>query len=375
MMEHKKYRSLVLGGVLGILALAAASRLEAETKNFYFPEVRIDIAVAKDGSFTVDEFRTYEFEGRFSWASLWIPLRADRMTSVHDASVVDFSITDESGAPLRTETSTGGSRFTAKWYYSARSERRTFHIHYLVRGGIISYPDISELYWQAIGSGWDKPTAKAEVTVRLPEAVASQEDIRVFGHGPLSGWAEIADERTARFTASNLPSGQFLEVRVLWPAGMVNGIASTRYSLASIKEEEAGFVRKTIERARRAHEDALNARGRFLKLAALWGAGLLLLPIIWLFIYVRIWKKIGKDYRFEDIPPYARELPSELRPALVQVLLREGRHITPAAFTATLFDAARRGFIEIEDRAIEKRTLFGTKSDLESVATLRREFR
>jgi len=250
-MAYKRIRFAVLGGILGILGLAAVSRLGAETKNFYFPEVRIDIAVAKDGSFAVDEFRTYEFEGVFSWASLWIPLRAGRKGAIHDVSVEQFSITDEGGAPLRTETSIEGDRFTAKWYYSARNERRTFHIRYVVRGGVVSYPDVSELYWQAIGSGWDKPTAKAEVMVRLPEAVPGPGDIRVYGHGPLSGWSEIPDERTARFTASNLPSGQFLEVRVLWPAGIVSGIASTRYSLASIKEEEAGFVQETIESARR----------------------------------------------------------------------------------------------------------------------------
>jgi hypothetical protein len=111
-MEPQKHRSLVLGGILGMLALAAVSRLGAETKNFFFPEVRIEIAVAKDGSFAVDEFRTYEFQGRFSWASLWIPLRADRKTSVSDVSVEDFSITDEAGAALRRRFRRGaaGSR-------------------------------------------------------------------------------------------------------------------------------------------------------------------------------------------------------------------------------------------------------------------------
>lgn len=73
------------------------------------------------------------------------------------------------------------------------------------------------------------------------------------------------DERTARFTASTLPSGQFLEVRILWPAGMVSGIASTFYSLESIKEEEVGFLRGIIEKARRAQGDARNARSRVLK--------------------------------------------------------------------------------------------------------------
>ena len=76
MMGHKRTSALFPAGILMILAMASAPPLGAETKNFYFPEVRIEIAVAKDGSFTVDEWRTYEFEGRFSWASLWIPLRA-----------------------------------------------------------------------------------------------------------------------------------------------------------------------------------------------------------------------------------------------------------------------------------------------------------
>ncbi len=222
----------------------------------------------------MDEFRTYEFEGRFSWASLWIPLRADRKDLRLDVSIEDFSITDEGGRPLEDGDIDGGRPVHGQ-VVLLRPERAADVPYPLPwsEGGIVSYPDVSELYWQVIGSGWDKPTAKAEVTVRLPEALPSREDIRVYGHGPLSGWAEIVDERTARFTASNLPSGQFLEVRVLWPAGMVSGIASTRYSLESIREEEAGFVRETIEGARRAQEDARNARTRFLKAGRPMGRG------------------------------------------------------------------------------------------------------
>ena len=127
-----------------LLTLAGTSA-PAETKNFYFPKVRIDIQIARNGTFTVDEYRTYAFRGRFSWASLWIPLRVERQGASYDVAVEDFSVTDEQDAPLTTEIGEKEGRFEAKWFYSARNEQRTFHIHYSVRGGIISYPHVSEL--------------------------------------------------------------------------------------------------------------------------------------------------------------------------------------------------------------------------------------
>lgn len=49
-----------------VLSAAFISPTRADSKTFYFPEVRIEIDVHKDGSFTVDEYRTYDFQGSFS---------------------------------------------------------------------------------------------------------------------------------------------------------------------------------------------------------------------------------------------------------------------------------------------------------------------
>jgi len=107
----------------------------AESKTFYFPEVRVEVDIHKDGSFTVNEYRTYDFQGSFSWASLWIPLRLNRQGYMYSASLEDFRVMDEQGKELRTETSSSRSKFEAKWYYNARNEKRTFHIQYRIRDG------------------------------------------------------------------------------------------------------------------------------------------------------------------------------------------------------------------------------------------------
>ena len=364
-----------------VLLAAFRTRAEAASKDFYFPEVRIEVTVEPDGSFVVDEFRTYDFRGSFSWALMWIPLRVSRKGYSYDVRIEDFKILDEVGRPLRMERSMSGGKFQAKWYYSAKNVRRTFHIHYRLKGGIISYPEVSELYWQIIGSEWDKPAKKVVINVHLPEGITSKNDILVYGHGPFSGNSEIVDEKRARFTVNNLRSRQYVEIRVVWPAGLVSGVYSSRHTLKSIRQEEAGFVQETIERARRAREAAARARAEeerkrkiFLRLLYIWGISLIIGPLIWLPFYLHFWKKVGEDYRFDDIPEYFRTLPSKLSPALVEVLLREGRTITPSSFTATLFDLARRGYIEMEDRLVEKRGLFGRKEEYQTTITCRKAF-
>jgi len=101
--------------------------------------------------------------------------------------VIDFLVADEQGQPLPVETTINGERFEARWRFRASDERRTFHLSYRVRGAILDYPDISELFWQIIGSEVDRPTARAEILVHLPEGINNRGDLLVFGHGPLSG--------------------------------------------------------------------------------------------------------------------------------------------------------------------------------------------
>ncbi len=374
-------RGLLFGLTIWALLAASGAGLEAATKDYYFPEVRISVRVESDGSFVVDEYRTFDFEGSFSAAWYTLPLSVERKGYRYDTAIEQFEVRDQNGQKLPLEDSTSNGVYKAEWNFRAADEQRTFQIRYRIRGGIVSYPDVSELYWQMIGKGWERPTQKVSITVSLPAEAPRQEDILVYGHGPLSGWAELVDARTARFTATDLPAGQSLEIRMVWPAGLVEGVPSSRQNRESIQKEEAGFVQETIERARREQDRATQEQERsarqrktFLIGASLWAIWVVLGPFIWFLIYLQYWKRIGKDYRFPDIPDYYRELPSDLRPALVEVLLREGGAITPRSFTASLFDLARRGFLEFQDRKVEKHGILGSKEKLETAIILKKDY-
>ena len=110
-----------------------------------------------------------------------------------------------------------------------------------------------------------------------------------------------------------------------------------------------------------------------LKLLGIWGIWQIVGPLLWLVVFFRVWSAVGKDHRFGSLPDYVREMPADRPPAVVQSLMREGRTVTTTAFTATIFDLARRGILEIEDRNVSKKRLFGTKEVVETTITLKKD--
>lgn len=61
-MKNKKVSSALISTFaifLLCLLFCICSRVEAQSKDYYFPEVRVEINIEKDGSFTVDERRTF----------------------------------------------------------------------------------------------------------------------------------------------------------------------------------------------------------------------------------------------------------------------------------------------------------------------------
>lgn len=103
------YRACLLktcGGFLLALAFLVflICPFEAQAKSFYFPEVRIEAKIERDGSFTVDEYRTYDFEGEFSWATLWIPIRVKRDGYSYQVTVEEFQVYDERDRPRGEKT-------------------------------------------------------------------------------------------------------------------------------------------------------------------------------------------------------------------------------------------------------------------------------
>jgi hypothetical protein len=78
---------------------------------------------------------------------------------------------------------------------------------------------VVDLYWQAWGDEWVEPLDSLRATAVLP-GVAGRGDVKVFGHpASVSGKTSLGpDKGSPTLIASDVPAGQFVEMRVVFPS-------------------------------------------------------------------------------------------------------------------------------------------------------------
>ena len=331
-------------------------------KDYTIGEVTIDVTIHPDRSFSVVEKRTYNFDGSFTWADMYIPTSITRKGYTYNVEINNFTVVDELGNPLVFAQSSSSDRFYAKWSYTAVNEPRTFTYRYDVTGeGVKKYVDTGDFYWQVIGDDWIKGSGPIEVLVHLPQS-APLDRLKVYGHGPLTGEVTITDGQTVQYTVPSLPANTYVEARVLFPQEFLLGDSSDATNLSTILAEENSIREETIGKLKK-QQLLLKIVGLLIIL------GHPLLILIWLLCYFRAWKKYGKEYEFPNIVSGVyREIPSKLSPALVSSLLSQGGKPGSAAFVAEIFYLAKKGFITVSDKSEVKPGFFGSsikyKTDL-----------
>jgi uncharacterized membrane protein YgcG len=230
--------------VVGFLAVTTAGLwlppilIHAFEKDYHFPEVTIDATVLPNGDLVLEEARTFDFRnGPFTYAYFNVD---DPEDHVRDFTVAE-RLADGTEVPVEPDHayhSIATEGFQAQWSYQADDEQRTWVFRYRVACAVDVYADTAHLYWQFIGTGWDKPTEHAAVTVHLPargegerrtECVPEETspgpdgiplragDVRAFGHGPLNGEVTIVDPQTVRYEVRDVPPSSYVEGSILLP--------------------------------------------------------------------------------------------------------------------------------------------------------------
>lgn len=350
----KRVRKLLaVAGVLGAVLAVGGGVARAGEKSFSFPEVTIDAQVLPDGTLALEERRTFDFNGSFSFAFFTID-----STHAPPENIVDFTVRENGDVIDHIPTVEFGS-FKAQWNFSAQDEERTFVISYRVLCAVDVYSDAGHLLWQFVGTGWTEPTNLVRVTLRLPEkAVGSPpraetcpgpvpdvgyeleslgpREVRAWGHGPLNGEVEFVDPQTVEFRVEVLPAGQFVEGSILFPPSVVP-LAAQRDEpgFARILAEERGFARETNAFRRRARLESLGSK--------------VLLGAVPAFMLLMVLLARRRD-RVRGVPSILQEPPEpSVHPVELALLWSAYRgHLSPkTAYRTQLLHLARTGAIEV----------------------------
>jgi uncharacterized membrane protein len=396
----RRLRALA-GLALAALVLAGPAATAASARSLEIRSVEITARVNPDGSMAVVERLEYDFDGDFNGGTRAIP--------PGDYRIVDLQVT-EGGE--RRDLAAGFDDPNAgevRWFGSADHEQvtgeHTYELAYTVLDAVDVFPDVGELEWQFIGSGFPQ-LDRVEVEVTMP---GDGRDLRAFGHGDLRGVVEPVGN-TVFLRVFDNPAGSLVEARIVVPATAFTVAPSGEPALEEILAEEGALaeeanaaradaarayaaevaagpepgcgdrsdrLRRECDRldallaeagdrtgdeelsledadvyfgildAREAIRDEIDRldaarRARALDVAA---------PVVaagGAVAWFLTWRRWGKEpARPHDIGDYWREVPEE-SPAVVAAIDDWGT-ISPAAFANTVIDLAQRGWLSITE--------------------------
>lgn len=354
--------------ILGIAMWLLLPAQPAAAKSFSLPSARFVADVSRSGAVHVTEKITFDFDGSFSGAFREINLRDGE--AVTDISVRENDRPYVPGASAELGSSGAPDTFgdiptpeghRIVWHFNAFNETRTFTVRYTVTGLAVAHDDVTDLNIQVWGDEWDVGLGRLEAVIRLPRPASG--DLRVFGHpATVDGFTELrADGSGSSLVASNIDPHEFAEMRLVFPTDVLANTNDAKVesgdALDDILAEEQAFAANVQDQ---------RDQQRWLTSNAWW---LLLLGLLLAFvpaagIAYAVYRDYGKEPEVPPGPEYVFEPPAADPPALIAGLLEpSGARATGNAFTATLFDLVRRGYIEAIPVNTIRKTWGGLKQE------------
>ena len=208
-----------------VLLLVVAPATSALAKSFWMTAADVDVVVNDDGSLSITERLTYDFDGDFSGAYRDIPLRPGE--AITGVSVSDESVTYEPGGCTELGCSSPPGNYGVEeqgdlvrivWHHSSLNEQRTFQISYVMTGVTVAYDDVVDVNLQVWGDQWAVGLNSLEARMDLPDG-AEAGDVLVYGHPyGVDGETSLgSDQVSPSLVATNVPAYQWVEMRTVFP--------------------------------------------------------------------------------------------------------------------------------------------------------------
>ena len=353
----------VCTALMALLACAVLAPHVAIAKSYTCEQINLDAYVADDGTLSVTERRTFDFDGSFTLVGFILDPPVSGELKVKGVTVSNSAGGQTALEKVKFETGwrsaggPGGDQYaidknhdTVYCFSHYSNGVYSVTVDYQYTNAVTVYTDVTELYWQFIGKNMEVDSNDVSLKVTLPvpagQSVVGGDNVRAWGHGPLDGNVGFQDDGTVLFTAPKVASGTFAEARVTFPASWTPGaspdVRKSEAGLEGILAEEKGWA------------DEAN-RERMLARAVSFGPGGL--SLVALIGCIVMFFRRGREYKPEFQGDYWRDVPEKgMPPAAVGRVVRWNEESTND-FTATLMSLSARGYIRMEKRTVtvEKR--------------------
>lgn len=281
----------------------------------------IVIEIQKDSSLVITENILYDFKSQKRHGIYRdIPIKyKDQRGANYNLRLKVLSVTDENGLAYKYSTSRKGKDFSIKIGDPDKyvSGKKTYIIKYKVDRGMRFFADHDELYWNAIGHGWNLNILAGKAKVILPKEIL-QDELKYdcftgkFGAKDRNCKIKIVDNKTVDFLLTK-PLFQYSGMTIVLsiPKAIISKSA-TREILWFLQDN--------------------------------WP--LLLIPLSFIILFCLWWRR-GRDPKGKGIIIAQYEPPDNLRPGEVGVIVDQD--VDDKDISSTLIDLAVRGYLKIKE--------------------------
>lgn len=343
----KKIKSLIciLAVVIAVFGLSQKAKAEEE---LYITDWLIEADILENGDLKISEDLTFEFNTKFN--GVYRDIILNDTSGVTDIIVQEVAAgkselykavdTADNGDSYVYTTKESDDKTLIKIYSPSKDEVKTFRISYIVKNVAVKYNDIGELYYQFLGDENETAIGNFIINIYLP-AKASDKQVKVFAHGPLSGKIFRINDKQYQLKVQDVPRNTFIEGRVLFPREFIalsdNNKDLNKYS--TIIEEEAAFQNKLDKD--KAKKEAFNRNINIINL---------IVTSFSLLLFMYVLFKCRRNIK-NNVYQSNSEIPEDCTPAIAALITS---NLTGSnAIFASILDLFRKGYISISGQQDE----------------------
>ena len=209
-----------------------------------------------------------------------------------------------------------------------------FYIEYTVNDVVVVHNDIAELAWNTLGDGYRENIGDYEVKVILPN---SDNDYRVWLHGPLNGEIKRTNNKEALGTFNFLGAYNPVSVRLIFDKSLVPN--ATKNSGLTAKDAIIDYQTKLSDEANRERERIERQNMILIITSTIWG-------IIAISLAVSVYLREKKMKKTAFTMEYFRDFPGSYGPEVLEYLI--DKNITEKSLSATILNLIYKKVLKVE---------------------------
>ncbi len=306
----------------------------------------VEADLLEDGALSIVKDISYDFNSDFN--GVFVDISLDNIMEIDNLRIYEILSDQEieymhdqgaeigHGEVFSTDSNRDSTRIMI--FSPSEDENKTFRLTYRLYDVAAVHSDTGELNYKFIGDNNATPIDYFKANINLPQF--NQGDIKIFGHGPSNGNIYF-DNQSISLEAENIPSGQFVEARLLFPLDYIpTATRAGNSSLNDILDEERAFEEDIIQDELKRQERKTIFNNISIGLTAV---GVLILGFL-----LRVFK------RDPDLFDEMRSIyPDEISPAELSLFMN--MTVGPRAYIASLLNLARKEYISFDKSESNKK--------------------